>query len=156
IGVVGLGTATVTTYGKTGDYIRIYEINPQVRQIAQTRFTYLSNCEARVEIVLGDARLSLEREEPQQFDILVLDAFSSDAIPVHLLTKECFAIYQRHMKPDGVICVHISNRYLTLQPVVLGLADHFQFPCAIIDDDDVDVREEDEETMGAYNSEWVL
>ncbi len=156
IGVVGLGTATVTAHGKPGDYIRIYEINPEVKQIAQTRFTYLSNCEARVEIILGDARLSLEREAPQQFDILVLDAFSSDAIPVHLLTKECFETYQRHMKPDGVICVHISNRYLNLQPVVLGLADHFRFPCAIIDDDDVDEREEDEETSGAYNSEWML
>jgi hypothetical protein len=129
IGLVGLGTGTVATYGRTGDRVRIYEIDPHVEQLARTRFTYLAHSSANVQVVMGDARVSMERElathEPQGFDVLALDAFTSDAIPVHLLTKEAFEIYLQHLKPDGVIAVHTSNRYLDLEPVVKTLAAHF-------------------------------
>jgi len=122
LGVIGLGVGTIAAYAHAGDTLRFYEINPEVEKIARTRFTYLKQCPADVSIVLGDARLSLENEPPQQFDVLVLDAFSSDAIPVHLLTKEAFEIYFKHLKPDGVIALHISNRYLNLFPVMMGIA----------------------------------
>src|SRR2546422_4110843 len=111
----------------------MYEINPEVKRLATSRFTYLSNCLGRVEVVLGDARLSMEREEPQAFDLLVLDAFSSDAIPVHLLTREAFELYQRHLRSGGIIAVHISNHYLDLEPVVVNVAKHFGFKLALID-----------------------
>src|ERR1051325_9860722 len=127
IGVVGLGTGTMTAFGRAGDYVRIYEINPDVKHLATTQFTYLSNCPARVEVALGDARLSMEREPPQNFDLLALDAFSSDAIPVHLLTKEAFALYARHLKTNGIIAVHISNHYLNLEPVVENVAREFKY-----------------------------
>jgi spermidine synthase len=132
IGVVGLGVGTMAAYPQAGDVIRFYEINPEVRRLAETRFTYLKDCKGRVEVVLGDARLSLETEPSQQFDLLVLDAFSSDAIPLHLLTREAFAIYLRHLKPDGVIAVHISNRYLNLVPVVRGAAAQFRLGTVVI------------------------
>jgi len=128
IGVVGLGVGTMAAHGRPGDRVVFYEIDPTVLELAREYFTYLADCEASVEVVLGDARLSLEREAPRGFDLLVLDAFSSDAIPTHLLTLEAIGGYMRHMKPDGVIAIHISNRYLHLQPPVervageLGLA----------------------------------
>lgn len=125
VGVVGMGTATTAAYGKKGQTYRYYDINPDIVRIAKTHFTFVSDLEARggkVEVVLGDARLSMEREEPQNFDVLLLDAFSGDSVPVHLLTLEAFKIYQRHMKPNGIIAVHVSNRYLTLSPVVEKVA----------------------------------
>jgi SAM-dependent methyltransferase len=125
VGMVGLGAGTLATYGRPGDTFRFYEINPEVEWLAQTRFTFLRNSAANVEVVPGDARLSLEREPSQQFDVLVLDAFNSDSIPVHLLTREAFEIYFRHLKPDGVIAVHISNRHLNLLPVMVGVAKQF-------------------------------
>ena len=126
VGMVGLGTGTLAVYGRPGDQFRFYEINPEDRRLAETGFTFLKNSAAHVEVIPGDARLSLEREDSQQFDVLVLDAFSSDAIPVHLLTEEAFETYFRHLKPDGVIAIHISNRHLNLLPVTIGLAKHFQ------------------------------
>ena len=117
LGVIGLGAGTIAGYGRTGDRLRFYEINPLVRQIAASSFSYLS-CPGEHGIVMGDARLSLEREAPQQFDILAVDAFTSDAIPVHLLTKEAFALYWRHLKPNGVLAVHVSNHYIELAPIV--------------------------------------
>ncbi len=122
VGVVGLGVGTLATYGQTGDTFRFYEINPQVIDLAYQPFTFLAKSKATVEVVSGDARLSLDREEPQQFDVLVLDAFSGDSIPVHLLTLEAMTIYMRHMKPDGIIALHVSNRYVNLAPVVDRLA----------------------------------
>jgi hypothetical protein len=111
-----------------------------VKQLAMTRFTYVNDSPARVEITMGDARLSMEREQRQDFDLLVLDAFSSDAIPVHLLTKEACELYLRHLKPNGIIAVHISNHYLDLEPVVVNLAKHFGFRLALIDfEDDLQV-----------------
>ncbi|MCA8910606.1 MAG: fused MFS/spermidine synthase [Planctomycetes bacterium] len=123
VGVVGLGVGTVAAYAQPGDVYRFYEINPRDVALAQEYFTFLKDCRGKTEVVVGDARLQLEQEEPQQFDVLVLDAFSSDSIPVHLLTLEAFQLYRRHLAPDGVICVHISNRYLNLAPIVSGIAD---------------------------------
>jgi SAM-dependent methyltransferase len=151
IGIVGLGTGTLAAYGRKGDRLRFYEINPEVKRLAQDRFTYLKKCPARVEVVLGDARLSLEREPPQAFDLLALDAFSSDAIPTHLLTREAFATYLRHMKPEGIIAVHISNYYLNLRPVVDSLAAHFKLQSVSIDHD-----EDDESEWWHYASTWML
>jgi spermidine synthase len=153
IGLVGLGTGSLAAYGRSGDYMRIYEINPDVETLARTQFKYLEYCQAKVDVIMGDARLMMERElkakEPQQFDILALDAFSSDAIPVHLLTKEAFEIYLQQMKPNGVLAVHISNRYLDLQPVVEKLADHFKLHVVTISDDN-------EPEWWVYATTWML
>ena len=118
VGVVGLGTGTMAAYGRLGDYYRYYEINPLVPPITKGQFYFVPDCPAQLEIAMGDARLTMEREAPENFDLLVVDAFSSDAIPVHLLTSEAMALFFRHLRPDGVLAVHISNRYLDLQPVV--------------------------------------
>jgi tetratricopeptide (TPR) repeat protein len=133
IGVIGLGAGTLAAYARTGDNLRFYEINPEVCRLAGSWFTYLKNCAGKVEIIHGDARLSLEREAPQNFDLLVLDAFNSDSIPVHLLTKEAFAIYRRHLKSKGIIAVHVSNRSLNLEPVVVKLARFFDYKVVTID-----------------------
>jgi SAM-dependent methyltransferase len=122
VGVIGLGTGTLAAYGKTGDDFRFYEINPQITMIARHSFTYLQDSPAKIEVVIGDARLSLESEAPQQFDVLAVDAFSGDAVPVHLLTKQAFAVYLRHLKPGGILAIHTSNTYLDLPPVVQLLA----------------------------------
>ncbi len=118
VGVVGLGTGTLATYGRQGDEYHFYDINPMIPILANTEFSYVHDSKAKVEIRMGDARLTMEYEPPQQYDALLLDAFSSDAIPVHLLTKEALALYFRHLKPDGLLVVHISNRFLNLAPVV--------------------------------------
>jgi SAM-dependent methyltransferase len=123
IGVIGLGTGTIAAYGRAGDYVKFYDINPQVVDIALSEFTYVRGSKAKVEIALGDARLVLEREPPQRFDLLAVDAFSSDAIPVHLLTKQAFEVYLRHLNPDGILAIHVTNRYLDLVPVVKDIAD---------------------------------
>ena len=122
VGVIGLGAGTLATYGAKGDVYRFYDINPGVLAIARRDFSFLQDSDATIEVVLGDARLSLEREPSQQFDVLVVDAFSSDAIPVHLITAQALGIYRRHMKPGGVIAFHVTNRYLNLAPVVDALA----------------------------------
>src|SRR5439155_26295966 len=101
---------------------RFYEINPLVEPVARPRFTFLRDSQAAVEIVIGDARLSLDREPDRHFDTLILDAFSGDSIPVHLLTAEAFDLYFRHLKSDGVLAVHVSNRYLDLSLIVAGVA----------------------------------
>jgi tetratricopeptide (TPR) repeat protein len=133
IGLVGLGVGTLAAYGQAGDYLRFYEINPDVLRLARSPFTYLSHCQGKLDVVLGDARLSLEREPAQNFDLLVLDAFNSDAIPVHLLTEQAFAVYERHIKTNGIIAFHISNGHLNLEPVVLNLARRFNYESAIIE-----------------------
>jgi SAM-dependent methyltransferase len=123
IGVIGLGSGTIAAYGRAGDFVKFYDINPQVITIASTEFTYLSGSKAKVDIALGDARLVLEREASQHFDILAVDAFSSDAIPVHLLTRQAFEVYLRHLNPAGILAIHVTNRYLNLAPVVKDIAD---------------------------------
>jgi hypothetical protein len=156
IGLLGLGVGTITAYGKPGDYIRVYEINPQVKQIAEDPFTYVANSRAQVEIVMGDGRLSMESEPPQNFDILIMDAFSSDAVPVHLLTKEAFEIYQRHLKPDGAIVVNISNRYLDLRPVIENAAREFGFQSHHINCEDGAGGDDDEGSWWLYASSWMI
>jgi hypothetical protein len=126
IGVVGLGTGTLAAYGEAEDYFRFYEINPDVVHFSDTCFTYRKDSSARVEVILGDARISMEREkslqQPGNYDVLAVDAFSSDAIPVHLLTRECYGNYWYHLKPDGILAIHISSRYFDLKPVIRSLA----------------------------------
>lgn len=118
VGVIGLGTGTLAVYGRPGDRFRFYEINPLVVEVARREFTFLADARAEVAVVTADARLALEHEEPQSFDVLAVDAFSGDSIPVHLLTLEAFALYERHLAPGGVLAVHVSNRFLDLPPVV--------------------------------------
>lgn len=149
VGIVGLGAGTLAAYGREKDRFTFYEINPAVIDIATSRFTYLSDSFAACDVVLGDARISLERQAPQNFDILVLDAFNSDAIPIHLLTLEAFESYLGHLKKGGVIAVHITNRYLDLAPVMETLADHFGLATALIDSDSDTEEEIDEAT-------WML
>ncbi len=150
VGVIGLGTGTIATYGRKGDTYRFYEINPEVLTIAKRDFSYLGDSDAAIELSLGDARLNLEREPVQGFDVLAVDAFSSDSIPVHLITLEAVQIYLKHMKPDGVIAFHVSNRFLDLKPVVekigneLGLTTAWVHEIAKDDDNDRTV------------SDWVL
>jgi len=125
VGVIGLGTGTLASYARAGDRWRFYEINPDVIRLAHEPFTYLRNgaqAAQSIEIVEGDGRLGLTRDSTMRFDVLVIDAFSSDSIPVHLLTKECGAVYSARLKDDGILAVHISNRTLDLEPVVRGMA----------------------------------
>ena len=124
VGVLGLGVGTLVAYGRAGDVYRLYEIDPLVIELAQEKFTYLSDTPAKLEIVLGDGRLQLEREPSQQFDVLVMDAFSGDSVPVHLLTLEAFQIYFKHLKPGGVLAMNVTNAFLDLVPVLKRAADH--------------------------------
>ncbi len=149
IGVVGLGVGTLATYGRAGDTVRIYEIDPQVVDLAKKEFTYLGESKATIEIALGDARLSMENESPRQYDVLAIDAFSSDSIPVHLLTREAFTTYFKHIKAGGLLAVHISNRHLDLQPVLAEAAKALKKAVRLIDTDD-------EEALGTYGATWVL
>ena len=123
VGLIGMGVGTLTVYGRAGDYYHIYELNPAVETIARRHFTYLRDSPAKIEVSLGDARVSLERQPSQQFDVLAVDAFSSDSIPVHLLTREALAVYRRHMAPGGAIAFHVTNGYVDLVPIVRELAD---------------------------------
>ena len=125
VAAVGLGVGTIAAYSRAGDFYRFYEINPAVIDIARQDFHFLGESPARVDVVTGDGRLALEKEPAQSFDVIVLDAFSDDSIPVHLLTKEAFATYFRLLRGDGVIAIHLTNRYLDLEPVVESLAAAF-------------------------------
>lgn len=124
VGVVGLGTGTLAAYGKPGDQYIFYEIDPAVVTVAQHTFTYLADSSATLSTYIGDARLVLEHQPTQQFDVLVIDAFSSDAIPIHLLTNEALSTYLRQLKHSGVLVIHISNRHVNLKPVIGALANH--------------------------------
>jgi hypothetical protein len=155
VGVVGLGVGTLAAYVYLPRHtIRFYEINPEVLRVAETYFTYLADARERlavVDVVIGDARLSLERElkqTPQAYDLLVLDAFSSDSIPIHLLTQEAFEVYLPHLAAGGAVAVHISNRYLDLAPVVYGLAKHFGLDTVRISSDD--------QQNGGWPAEWII
>ncbi len=148
IGVIGLGTGTLANYGQSGDTIRFYDINPIVPSIARNTFTYLRDSRATIQIAIGDARVSLAQEPPQRFDVLAIDAFSGDAIPVHLITEEALALYRRHMKPNGIIVFHVSNRYLDLKPVVQQLADHAGMKTAF-------TSPPDDNTSDAWTADWI-
>lgn len=153
LGLVGLGTGSLSVYARAGDYLRIYEINSAVEKLAREQFTYLENSPAKIDVVMGDARLVMEREvaenQGQKFDFLALDAFSSDAIPVHLLTKEAFELYLKQITENGVIAVHVSNRYLNLRPVVEKLAENFGMHATVIYDDD-------SPEWWLYATTWIL
>ncbi|MGI9440958.1 MAG: fused MFS/spermidine synthase [Rubripirellula sp.] len=151
VGVVGLGAGTSAVYGREGDYFHFYEINPVVIKLAKSPFTYIKDSPAEIEITLADARVALERQPGQNYDLLVLDAFSGDAIPAHLLTMEAFEIYEKHLRKDGVIAIHISNRYLNLYPVVSGLAKGNGYSLICIDTEHDDDAGQDE-----AGSSWCL
>jgi SAM-dependent methyltransferase len=150
VGVIGLGTGTIAAYGREGDVFRFYEIDPHVLEIARRDFTYLGDSPAKIEVALGDARLSLEREQPQSFDVLAVDAFSSDAIPVHLITREALGVFLRHVKPDGIVAFHVSNRFLDLIPVVARIAREQGAHTVLVRDDP------DEEDEQRSRTDWVL
>jgi SAM-dependent methyltransferase len=148
VGVIGLGAGTLAAYGTPGDVYRFYDINPAVVQIAKRHFSYLAQSEAHIETPLGDARLTLEREPPADLDVLAVDAFSSDAIPVHLITAEALALYAKHLKPGGVVAFHVTNRFLDLVPVVQALADALGMEAVCIHDEGMSAL--------ASRSDWVL
>jgi hypothetical protein len=149
VGVIGLGAGTIAAYGRLGDRYTFYEINPLDVRIARDQFNFLRDSPAANDIVLGDARLSLERAPAQGFDVLAVDAFSGDSIPVHLLTREAFELYFRELKPDGLLAVHISNNYLNLEPVVRAAA-------AALQKEALRVSNPDDHPNGIYAATWIL
>jgi hypothetical protein len=149
VGVVGLGAGTLAAYGRPGELYRFYEINPEVAALARGRFTFLTDSKAAAEIVLGDGRLCLEREPPRRFDVLVIDAFSGDSIPVHLLTRQAVALYLSRLRDDGVVALHVSNTALRLAPVVASVA-------AALDREALLLAAAEDRRLGRSESEWVL
>jgi hypothetical protein len=149
VGAVGLGVGTLAHYVRAGQHLSFYEINPAVVRLAERYFTYLSRCGAACSLVMGDARLSLERQEPQDFHVLVLDAFSGDAVPTHLLTQQAFDLYLRHLRPDGIIAVNITNRQLDLAPVLAGVAEHAGLST-------VRIFSDDDSAHLLYHADWML
>src|SRR5207248_10023459 len=148
-GFIGLGPGSRAASGRKGDVFRCYECNPAVEPSARKLFAYLGEAPARVEIVPGDARLSLANDPPQQYDVLVIDAFSGDAIPVHLLTSQALELYRRHLQPNGIMAFHVSNQFLELAPEVRQQAEHAGLQAAFLDSpEDLD--------KGEYSSDWVL
>jgi hypothetical protein len=142
VGILGLGCGALLGYARKEDDYRLYEINPQVFEIAKKNFTFMTETPAKITEVLGDGRLSLEREAPQNFDLLFMDAFSGDSIPVHLVTREAFDLYARHMKPDAILVVNITNNYLNLLPVVATAAKRLGKVTVEIEDEPAEGDEE--------------
>lgn len=156
LGVIGLGVGTLAAYARAGDRLHLYEIDPDVVALARSQFGYLPAAEARgaqVEVTLGDARLSLERElaagRPQGYDVLAVDAFSSDSIPVHLITREAVQLYARHLAPGGIVAIHISNRFLDLRPVLANIAQATGLAIVHVADSPLD-------SVTASTTDWVL
>jgi SAM-dependent methyltransferase len=150
MGIIGLGAGILATYGRTGDLIRYYELSPRMIDVARRDFSFLSDSKATIEVVPGDARLSLERETGEPlYDILVGDAFSSDAIPAHLLTREAFQLYARRLKPGGVLALNVSTRHLDLGPLITGLA-------ATIGKTAVQIVTPTDDEGAALNARWIL
>ncbi len=149
VGVIGLGAGTVAAYGQAGDRFRFYEINPLVAPIARNLFTYLRDSKVAITVVEGDGRAELHREPPQGFDVLVVDAFSGDAIPLHLLTREAMEVYRRQLAPGGVIAFHVSNSYLDLAPEIALLADAEGMQARV-------VQNEAAPAKGEFRATWVL
>jgi len=150
VGLVGLGVGTLAAYARPGDVFRAYDINPDVVRLARTDFTFLSDSPVPVDVVIADARLALEAEAPNDYDVLAVDAFSGDAIPVHLLTTQAFELYLRHVKPDGIVAVHVSNMHLDLEPVVRRIASHLNLACGVVS------NEVPASDIGQYTSRWIL
>ena len=134
VGVIGLGAGSIIAYARKGDTFRFYEINPQVVDLAQREYSFITDSPARIEVVLGDGRLSLEREASQQFDVLAMDAFSGDSIPMHLLTRQAMEIYLRHLKPGGVLAFQATNRFIDIAPIVASLAAEYGLSAVLISD----------------------
>jgi len=149
VGVVGLGIGTLAAYGREGDSFRFYELDPDVHELATSDFSYLSDSGADVSVAIGDGRLLLAHEDSQRFNLLVLDAFASDAVPVHLLTLEAFEIYARHVAPGGVIAVNVTNHHLDLRPIVAAAAREHGWHWKYIEG-------RDDEPTGQMYSEWML
>ena len=153
LGFVGLGVGTLSAYGRAGDVVRFYELDPDVLSLAKTQFSYLSSSQAAIEFVIGDARLSMEREllsgALQRYDVLAIDAFSSDSIPVHLITSEATALFFHHLKPDGILAFHISNRFLDLKPVLANIAQANNLAVRLVTDSPPD-------SSPASLTDWVL
>jgi hypothetical protein len=149
VGVIGLGTGTLAAYAQPGDSYQFYEINPAVIDFAQVEFRYLRESPGEMKIVPGDARLSLERESPQLFDVLVVDAFSGDSIPVHLLTVEAMRLYFHHLAPTGAIAIHVTNKYLDLAPVVERVAKEVSAAALLI-------HNSSESLKKIESSSWVI
>lgn len=147
VAVIGLGAGSLAVYADADDTYRFYDIDPAVVKVARTWFTYLADSPGRMEVVLGDARLSLEREAPQGYDVIAVDAFSGDSIPVHLITLEAVGEYLRHLKPGGVIAFHVSNRFLDLKPILLAIADKRELEYAYLHEPGDD---------GTTTSDWVI
>lgn len=149
IGVIGLGTGTIAAYGRPGDTFRFYEINPAVLPVAQNLFTYLRQSAAHIDIVPGDARASLAAEPPQHFDVLVIDAFSGDAIPLHLLTAEAMRLYLHHLSPNGILAFHVSNQHVDLEPAIARLAENASMQSRT-------VHNSPNDSLGEFRSTWIL
>ncbi len=149
IGLLGLGGGTLLTYGVEGDHVRIYEIDPEVERYSRQYFTYFDKSAATTEVIIGDGRLSLEREENQDYDVLILDAFSSDSIPLHLLTREAFDTYQRHLAPGGILAANMSNRHVDIKPVLRQHAHQRGYEFVYVPNWDDDAR-------GVYGASWGL
>ena len=126
VGIIGLGAGTLSSYSRPGDVYRFYEINPAVLELANEQFSYIKDAKGDIQVVMGDGRISLERELKEtgshQFDVMILDAFAGDAIPIHLLTVEALLLYLKHLALDGIFAIHVSNRHLSLEPVIEGIA----------------------------------
>jgi spermidine synthase len=149
VGIIGLGAGTLATYARPGDLFRFYEINPLVEDLARREFFYLSKSQGKVDVVLGDGRASLEHEPDQHYDVLVVDAFSGESIPAHLLTLESMNLYFRHLKPTGVLAIHISNEQLDLEPVVEGLRLRLNMEAVLISN-------KKDERLKTNAANWVL
>jgi hypothetical protein len=149
VGIVGLGAGTLAVYARPGDTYRFYEINPQVAHLARTEFTFLADAQGSVDVVLGDGRLALEREPPGSFDVLAIDAFSGDSIPVHLLTREAIQLYLSRVAEDGAVVLHISNTALRIAPVVQSIAAHLGRQSVVFQNSADSAR-------GSSDSEWIL
>ena len=148
VGLIGLGAGTLAAYARPGDVYRVYELNPDVFTLADREFSFLADSPARIERVLGDARLALEREPPQRFDVLAVDAFSGDSVPVHLLTTQALDLYMRHLRAGGIVAFHVTNRFLALPPVVERIAAARGLHAVLVHDkaEDSDLR----------STDWVL
>ncbi len=148
VGLIGMGAGTLALYGRAGDVYRFYEIDPAVVELARSEFTFIGNSHAHIETMLGDARLSLEREAPHDFDVLAVDAFSGDSIPVHLITTEAMGVYLKHMNPDGIIAFHVTNKFLWLPPIVARIAAAKGLHAILIHDEN--------DNPALRNTDWVL
>jgi hypothetical protein len=149
VGIVGLGAGALAAYGQPGDVFRFYEIDPLVERVARNLFTYLRETPAHTDVVLGDARFSINREHGAPFDVIVLDAFSGDAVPIHLLTQQAIALYRRHLTPEGILAFHISSQYLDMEPVLAREAQQAGIHA-------VTVHSKGDEAKGIFVADWVL